>query len=249
MPRLPRLVVPGRPLHVIQRGNDRRPTFQSVRDHMVYLDFLFEVSRATDVSIHAYVLMTNHVHLLVTPESEDAPARLMQSIGRRYVRYFNTRYARTGTLWESRYRSSVIDSEHYLLACARYIERNPVRAGMVGTPAEYSWSSYHHNAYGTPDRLLRAHPVLLALGTTPSERRAAYRALFTQELPEDELTRIRRSTQRGDATGGEAFLRQLAMERRRPVVRRPVGGRVAPCGMGDAGVRENGVRVTEPISR
>lgn len=229
MARLPRLVVPGQPLHVIQRGNDRIATFRGVTDYLRYLDILGQASRATAVSIHAYVLMSNHVHLLLTPEDEHGPARLMQRTGRLYVRFFNTKYERTGTLWESRYRSSLIDRESYFLACARYIELNPVRAGMVVAPSGYRWSSYGHNARGIPDVLITPHPMYLALGDSPAERRATYRRMFGEELPSDTLDEIRRSTQRGDALGTEPFRRRLETALRRIVVRAPRGGRVSTC--------------------
>jgi len=214
----------------VQRGNDRIAVFRDVTDYQRYLDILFQSSRDLPVSVHAYVLMTNHVHLLLTPHTAESPARLIQRIGRGYVRYFNTKYGRTGTLWEARYRSSVVDTERYLLACTRYIERNPVRAGMVASATEYRWSSFHHTAFGVPDRILTVHPVLESLGSTPTSRRAAYRALFAEELEPGVVEGIRRSTQRGDATGSAAFISHLESSLGRTVVRHPHGGRFAPPG-------------------
>jgi len=217
MPRRPRLVVPGLPLHVIQRGNNRVATFRSAADFARFLDIAVDASRSTGIAVHAYVLMTNHVHLLLTPREERSPARFMQRIGRRYVRYFNTRYDRTGTLWESRYRSSVVDSERYLLACARYIERNPVRAGLADSPGEYRWSSFRHNAHGIPDRLVIPHEAFLQFGRSGAERRSAYRALFAHELSPETLVRIRASVQRGDPIGRDESLRDLGVEVARSV--------------------------------
>lgn len=179
MPRLPRLIVPGQPHHVIQRGNNRQPIFAELSDYHAYLDWLAAASARFGLRIHAYVLMTNHVHLLVTPERSESIGRSLQSVGRRYVQYFNYCYGRTGTLWEGRYRSTVIEAEDYLLACSRYIELNPVRAGMVRSPAHYRWSSYRANAQGRADPLLSLHPVYKRLGRTRADRVEAYRSTLT----------------------------------------------------------------------
>ncbi|MFZ3154807.1 transposase [Pseudomonas sp.] len=154
MPRLPRYGLPGVPPRIIQRGNNRQAIFSCEDDYSVYLDWLKRAAEQYDLAIHAYVLMTNHVHLLATPGAEDSIAKALQSLGRRYVQYFNHRYGHMGTLWESRYRATVIDSESYLLACIRYIELNPVRAAMVTEPGEYPWSSYRCNAMGQEDELV-----------------------------------------------------------------------------------------------
>jgi putative transposase len=148
MPRLPRYVLPGQPQHVIQRGNNRSPLFNVEADYACFLHYMQDACRRHGCHVHAYVLMTNHIHLLITPESKDGLSKVMQSVGRRYVQYFNTSYQRTGTLWEGRYKATIVDSESYLLTCYRYIELNPVRAKLVGHPAEYRWSSYHANALG-----------------------------------------------------------------------------------------------------
>ena len=146
MPRKPRFNIVGIPQHVIQRGNNREPCFYSEQDYQRYLKDLSDSAKKHDCRIHAYVLMTNHVHLLVTPMVEHGISNMMQALGRRYVYYINKNYQRSGTLWEGRYKASLIDNERYLLTCMRYIELNPVRAKMVEHPGEYPWSSYQANA-------------------------------------------------------------------------------------------------------
>src|SRR5574337_770254 len=172
MPRQRRLDLPGVPQHIIQRGNNRQPCFLREQDYRCYLSQLDEAAQAQGCRLHAYVLMTNHVHLLMTPEVVGAVARTMQCLGRRYVQYFNHTYRRSGTLWEGRYRATVIEDEPYLFACLCYIELNPVRAGMVKHPRDYLWSSYHANADGEPDELITPHRLYRALGRTDEERRA-----------------------------------------------------------------------------
>ena len=173
IPRPPRAFLPGVPQHLIQRGNNRTAIFLADEDYRFYLDSLHAVSLRYDVAIHAYVLMTNHVHLLATPAYRDSLARLMQALGRRYVRFFNAKYQRTGTLWEGRFRACLIDSDRYVLGCYRYIELNSVRAKMVGRPSDYRWSSYRVHADGDSSRLITKHPPYLALGATDDERQAA----------------------------------------------------------------------------
>jgi putative transposase len=150
MARLSRFVLPGQPQHIIQRGNNRQNVFFAEDDYRFYLEKLADACRKYDCRLHSYVLMTNHVHLLITPMTETGIGKVMQSLGRSYVQYVNFRHRRTGTLWEGRYRATLLDSERYLLTCHRYIELNPVRAGMVADPAAYPWSSYRHNALGEP---------------------------------------------------------------------------------------------------
>jgi putative transposase len=186
---------------VIQRGNNRGPCFVDDQDREHYLAALLHASQRARCAIHAYVLMSNHTHLLVTAADAFAPARMMQSLGRKYVRYFNERHGRTGTLWEGRFRSGLIDSERYLLQCSRYIELNPVRAGMVADPASYRWSSFRSNAAGETDMLVRRHAVYLALGQSPASRRDAYRALFDTPLEWTLLDAIRRTANRGVVLG------------------------------------------------
>jgi putative transposase len=202
MPRSPRAVIPGQPMHIVQRGNDRIGTFSSTTDFGWYRRVLGDASADTACAIHAYVLMSNHVHLVVTPQDERGPARMMQAIGRRYVRYFNDRHGRTGTLWEGRFRSTLIDSERYFLACSRYVELNPVRAGIVREPAGYPWSSFRRNARGESDALVTPHALYLALGARPAD---AYHALFAEPLAVTVLDAIRRASRAGAVLGEEDF--------------------------------------------
>lgn len=241
MARFPRLVAPGTPLHLIQRGNNRSPTFRTAEDFRRYHTLLLEASKRYECAVHAYVLMTNHVHLLLTPADAIGPARMMQAVGRTYVRYFNARHNRTGTLWEGRYRSTLVDSERYLLACSRYIELNPVRARMVEHPGEYHWSSYAHNADGALDTIIAAHPVYQALNSAPSIRQREYRSLFKSRIEPNVLDAIRRCTNRGTALGDSPFCEQVEEVLKRPVTRMPHGGdrrskatRSSPRGNGQA---------------
>lgn len=194
MPRPLRFVLPGHTLHIIQRGNNRFACFRDDRDRERYLAVLRDASQRARCTIHAYVLMTNHSHLLVSADEARSPARMMHSLGGKYARYFNTRHGRTGTMWEGRYRASLIDSERYFLVCSRYIESNPVRAGIVREPAGYRWSSYRCNAEGEIDVLVREHPVYLSLGRDQAERRETYRALFAAPIASTMLDAIRRAT-------------------------------------------------------
>lgn len=205
MPRQPRYAVPDVPQHVIQRGNNRQAVFLAERDYQVYLDKLKTAADRNGCDVHAWVLMTNHVHLLVTPRKADAVSKTMQSLGRTYVAYINRTHQRTGTLWEGRYRASLIDSDHYLLACYRYIELNPVRAGMVDRPDAYRWSSYRANATGAYDPLTTAHERYLALASDAGERQAAYRALFGSTPTAAELGRIRTALNQSQVLGSERF--------------------------------------------
>jgi len=210
MARLGRYFLPGQPLHVIQRGNDRAPVFFDDEDYRLYLGWLAEAAAHYGCTIHAYVLMTNHVHLLVTPADADSLPRAMQSLGRRYVRHVNATYRRTGTLWEGRYRAAPIDAEDYFLACCRYIELNPVRACMVAYPRDYPWSSWRAHAQGVADPLAADHPLYRGLGATAAERQAAYRALFRAALGEEFVEALRAATNGGWALGGERFKRKVA---------------------------------------
>lgn len=209
MARLPRLNMPGVPQHVIQRGNNRNACFFDEQDYKVYLDKLKEYGEKLDVAIHSFVLMTNHVHLLMTPEEGHSVSRLMQSLGRYYVRYINKKYDRTGTLWEGRYKSTIIDSEEYLLTVSRYIELNPVRANMVEQPAEYPWSSFRRNALGTPINLVTSHEVYERLAKTDKTRQKRYLALFEKEISDYTLDEIRNSVNRAWVLGNKKFKRQV----------------------------------------
>lgn len=191
MPRLRRVVIHDVPLHITQRGVDRCDTFRCDEDFAYYRWALREALDESGCELHAYALMTNHVHLLVTPRDVHGPARLFKSLGRRYVRHFNGRYRRTGTLWEGRYRSAVVDSIAYTFACCRYIELNPVRARMVTQPNRYRWSSYRHNVEGQTDALISEHPAYVALGRSGEERRAAYRAMFSEKLAPEAIAHVR----------------------------------------------------------
>lgn len=209
MPRKRRFFLPGIPSHVMQRGNNRQPIFFDDEDRHVYLDWLREAAERYRCAIHAYVLMTNHVHILVSPKSVYGISRLMQYTGRRYVPYVNHTYGRTGTLWEGRFKASMVQSETYLLACYRYIELNPVRAGMVEHPSEYRWSSYARNAIGAADSLVTGHPLYHELAKTRSARQRAYQALFEDELERADAQAIRDCLQSGTPLGNKRFIEQI----------------------------------------
>ncbi|TCI05102.1 transposase [Corallincola luteus] len=223
MARLPRLNLPGIPQHVIQRGNNRQACFFAEQDYAVYLDRLRQYAKQYAVSVHAYVLMTNHVHLLMTPATEKGVSQLMQSLGRFYVRYINQTYQRSGTLWEGRYKSALVDCERYFLLVSRYIELNPVRADMVAHPAEYPWSSYQGNALDKAIALLTPHPCYIALGATPLLRKAAYQALFRHHIPDYTLKEIRDATNKAWVLGEGRFKEQIAKQ---------TGRRTSPLGRG-----------------
>lgn len=223
MARLPRFFVPGVPLHVIQRGNNREALFRQITDYQVYLDCLKEAAQRHECAIHAYVLMTNHVHLLVTPTHEDSLPKTFQSLGRQYVQYFNTTHQRTGTLWEGRYRATLIESETYLFTCSRYIELNPVRAEMVRHPRDYRWSSYAYHAAGTSNPLLTPHALYQQLGGTAAERQQAYRDFFRHHLSGETLDAIREATNKAWALGSEKFKDRLAKKLERRVSPLPRG--------------------------
>jgi putative transposase len=210
MPRRPRLSLPNTPLHIIQRGNNRQACFYADEDYRFYLDWLVEHAAKTGCQVHAYVLMTNHVHLLISAPSADAPGALMKAQGQRYVQYVNRTYRRSGTLWEGRYRSCLTQDETYLLACQRYIELNPVRAEMVAHPAEYRWSSYRANAQGEPDGLVTPHMLFEALGPTAEMQQAAYRELFGCALEPGLVDEIRRATNGNFALGNGRFAGEVA---------------------------------------
>jgi len=205
MPRRVRLNLTGVPLHVIQRGNNRQACFFAEDDYRFYLHWLQHGAQKFGCAVHAYVLMSNHVHLLLTPQAPKAASTLMQSVGRRYVQHVNRLYGRSGTLWEGRFKASVVNAEEYLLTCYRYIELNPVRAGMVKRPEDYAWSSHGANALGTKSELLTDHPLYLRLGQTQEERLEAYRCLFRAQLNDEELDAIRKNVNQGLPLGGDRF--------------------------------------------
>ena len=212
MARLPLLSLPNIPQHVVQRGNNRQACFFAEQDYLVYLDKLKEYSKKYQVAVHAYVLMTNHVHLLMTPKTEKGISQLMQSLGRYYVRYVNQTYQRSGTLWEGRYKSTLVHSEQYFLLVSRYIELNPVRAAMINHPAEYPWSSFQGNALDKNIELITPHSLYLALGNNVLERKNAYQALFSTHIDELALQEIRDATNKAWVLGDSRFKQQIEQE-------------------------------------
>jgi putative transposase len=223
MPRSRRYFIEDLPLHVIQRGNNRAVIFHCDDDYVRYRGWLSAAALDFGCALHAYVLMTNHVHLLLTPKGADSMPRMMQSLGRRYVRYLNKVYQRTGTLWEGRYRATPVDGETYFLTCCRYIEMNPVRARMVEHPKGYRWSSYRAHAHGIADTLLTRHAIYDRLGSGEAERQEAYRALFQEPLAETTLSTIRAATNGGWPLGNDRFRQEIAAALKRRVTPRPAG--------------------------
>lgn len=212
MARLPRYVMPGQPQHIIQRGNNRQPIFAIEADCQFFRDALVAAAQKHGLLIHAYVWMTNHIHLLATPLQQNSISKVLQAVGRKYVQYFNYSYRRSGTLWEGRYRATVVDSEAYLLTLMRYIELNPVRAGMVGHPRDYVWSSYAGNALGEVGLnvdWLTPHALYLRLGEGALDRQACYRQLFEAAIADADLKHIGECTNKGWALGSELFRRQV----------------------------------------
>jgi len=205
MPRRPRTHLDGVPLHIVQRGHNRQPCFLGEEDYQAYLYWLGEALAKERCTLHAYALMTNHVHLLISPERAAAIPRLIIALGRRYVQYFNLTHRRTGTLWDSRYKSSLIQAETYLLACQRYIELNPVRAGMVNDPAHYRWTSYRHHALGQVNPYLTSHECYLGLACDEATRQASYRELFRSELDQAALSDIRLALNQSQPLGNSKF--------------------------------------------
>jgi len=218
MPRRPRVIVPNTPQHIIQRGNNRQACFYADEDYQFYLEWLKEYADKTECHINAYVLMTNHVHLLVSTKKAEALGALMKALGQRYTQYVNKMYKRSGTLWEGRYKSCPIQAETYLLACQRYIELNPVRANMVGHPAEYKWSSYATNAQGDKNLIIQPHAIYKALGLDAASRRAAYRELFRYSLDIGVVDEIRKATNGNYVLGNSKFAEQIASALGRRVI-------------------------------
>ncbi len=226
MARLPRYVIPNQPQHIIQRGNNRQVIFAADADYQFFRDALVDSATKHGLLIHAYVLMTNHIHLLATPQFEDSIAKVFQSVGRKYVQYFNYAYKRSGTLWEGRYRATVVDSEQYLLKIMRYIELNPLRAGMTGHPADYTWSSYAHNAEGKTGvnyDWLVPHVEYLRLGQNEADRLAAYQDLFKVAQASDDLKQIRECTHKGWALGSQRFIDEIERLAQRQASSKGVG--------------------------
>lgn len=223
MARLPRLTVPGYPHHIIQRGNNRQPIFATNADYELLLALIDEHARKQHVAIHSYVLMTNHFHLLATPETAEGIPQMMQAVGRRYVRTYNLRHARTGTLWEGRYRSTLVQAERYLLACMVYIDLNPVRAGMVAHPADYRWSSHQHYMGMRTDRIVTPHPLYWELGNTPFAREQAYGALVQAGISAEQQRALTDSALRGWALGEPGYVAELQRRTERRVTRGKAG--------------------------
>jgi len=211
MPRRPRLFLPNVSCHIVQRGNNRDATFYCDDDYQYYLYCLGLAVKRFKVELHAYVLMTNHVHLLVTPKDEYGVSRMMQSVGRNYVQYINKTYRRTGTLWEGRFKSSLVANDAYLLACYRYIELNPVRAGMVAQPIDYRWSSYSVNACDSKKDMITPHALYLELGATESERRQCYTSLFERDIEQQVIRDIRSTSAFCKPLGNGRFQQQIAL--------------------------------------
>lgn len=223
MARKPRFYLKGIPCHIVQRGNNRQACFFCDEDFGFYINSLQAALQRYNVQLHAFVLMTNHVHLLLTPDDTEGISRVMQGVGRDYVRYVNKHYRRSGTLFEGRHKSSLIDSERYLLQCQRYIELNPVRAKMVQHPAQYHWSSYQHHGLGKSISCLTPHPLYLGLGESSESRCEAYQTLFSTALSSVELNNIRQSLTHNYPLGGERF---------RAEIEHALGVRVGKCGPG-----------------
>jgi putative transposase len=217
-----RLIIAGLPHHLIVRGNDRQAIFRDDADRRRFKADLAEIAAEVEVAIHGYVMMTNHVHLIATPEMAEALSGAIQRLGRRYVRYYNDRYQRTGTLWEGRFRAALIEADRYLLACLRYVEDNPVRAGLVRRPADYPWSSHRHHVGLTVDELVSPHPIYWGLGNTPFEREQAWLALFEERIPDSELARMRAMAM-GTPAAEKGYLAVLGQQTGRALLARPVG--------------------------
>ena len=237
MPRRARLVLPGVTAHLVQRGNNRAPCFFSEQDRAHYLFHLGRLAGPSGCSVHAYCLMTNHVHLLVTPAGSDSCAKLMKQLGQLHTQYVNRTYRRTGTLWENRFKSCLVQTERYVLECYRYIELNPVRAGMVKHPGEYRWSSFRANAGGDRDSMLSGHPEYLILGPDDSMRREAYASLFGSLADPSSVDEIRSATTGGFALGDKSFRERIAERLQRRVERgapgRPPAARSDPVPSAD----------------
>lgn len=223
MARLPRLTVTGYPHHVILRGNNRQDIFKATADYQRMLDLLAEHSKVQGVDIHAYVLMSNHLHLLVTPQQDQALPKMMQAVGRSYVQVFNKVHGRTGTLWEGRYRSTLIQTDRYLLACMAYIDLNPVRAHMVAQPEDYVWSSHAHYIGRRSDRLVTPHALYWALGNTPFAREAAYAELVQAGISTDQQGALTDATLSGWALGDDVFKASLQVQTQRRLSKTKAG--------------------------
>lgn len=223
MARLPRLTVPGYPHHILQRGNNRQAIFATGRDYQALLDLLTDNAKKFDVAVHAYVLMTNHFHLLATPKTAEGLPQMMQAVGRSYVRYFNDSQNRSGTLWEGRYKSTLIQPDRHLLACMVYVDLNPVRGGLVAQAADYPWSSHGHYTGARADKLITPHPLVWELGNTPFAREAAYADLVRGGISERQKADLTQSALSGWALGEPDFVADLQKLTDRRVARSSAG--------------------------
>ena len=224
MARLPRFILPGYPQHVIQRGNNGQPILQDEDDYWFLWSKLRDAAEKFNCDIHAYVLMPNHFHLILTPWGEHGIGKLMQYTGRYYVQHVNSRYDRTGTLWDGRYRATLLDPGKFLLPASNYVELNPVRAGLVEAPADYAWSSYNANALGTDDALVRPHAAYKKLASSIKARRSAYRESFGSTLDEGLIQRLRDSTNKAWVLGDDKFCREIENKLNRRALPRSRGG-------------------------
>ena len=218
MARQPRLILPHEPHLIVQRGNDNQLIFRDDEDHRRFLEWLRESAKFYRVAIHAYVLMPNHLHVLATPSDEDGLAAMMQKVGRLYVPWFNNKYGRSGTLFQGRFRTSVIDPDAYFLACIRYIELNPLRSQLAFEPLDYPWSSYAHHAGVRPDPLITDHAKYWELGNTPFQREAAFIELAQQGMSGQELDTINAAVLKGAPLGSHEFKVALEHKTRRQIL-------------------------------
>lgn len=223
MARLPRLTLPGYPHHIILRGNNRQTIFSADADRQFFLDLLGENARRFEVALHAYVLMDNHVHVLATPQSTTGIPQLMQSLGRSYVRYFNAMHRRSGTLWEGRYRSTLIQAERHLIACMVYIDLNPVRAGMVSNPRQFPWSSHRHYVGQQVDPLISPHALFWSMGNTPFAREQAYEELVHAGVSDNQRSSLTDATLQGWALGDASYVADLQAQTDRRLAKQSPG--------------------------
>lgn len=223
MPRQPRLVIAGYPHHLILRGNNRSDIFYNDKDRRFFIKCLKDAKEKTKSKIYAYCLMSNHVHLIVEPSTEDGLGNMMQSVGRKYVQYINRAYKRTGTLWEGRFRSSVVSNDEYLLTCGKYIELNPVRAKVVDSPQGYYWSSFGAKISGRKDSLLDEDPLYESLGDTADQRRQNYSRMFADVISNDKLDMVRLATQKGGIIGNRDFIAKISSLSGREIVSKARG--------------------------
>jgi len=224
MPRGPRLLIRDIPYHVIQRGNNKIPIFLKDEDYLFFLEILREAENKHPCFIYSYCLMTNHFHLLIEPKGrEDNVSLLVKLLGARYVRYVNKKYNRPGTLWEGRFKSSLIDRESYFLACLYYIEMNPVRAGMVRLPEFYNWSSYRIRAFGEKSSILDLDHWYNSLGVNSEDRQAKYRQFFKDTVPKSKLDLLREMTNKNGVAGSLTFKAQVEQAIHKKIIIRPIG--------------------------